>query len=228
VSVATTRREFGTGPLARAAALIHTLLTVELLFLLCAAPGLAVLVLVGRDASNLPLVAACALPLGPAFSAVLGAVHRRGTDLADLRPARAFWRSYRQSLPGVLGVCLPPLAWCTVLAMNIAHLDAAGLPGWWLVPLTLVLVTAAVWGVNALVIHALFAFRLRDIARLAGHYLTRTPSVSLGIACLLAVAASLTARWSEAVLMLLVPVFALALLRISRPMIADLRKEFVA
>lgn len=228
MSVDTRRREFGTGPLARAAALLHTLLTVELLFLLCAAPGLAALVLVRRDASGLPLAAACALPLGPAFSAVLGAVHRRGTDLADLRPARAFWRGYRQSLPGVLGIWVPLLAWYAVLATNIAHLGAAGLPGWWLVPLTLVLVVATVWGVNALVIHALFTFRVRDVARLAGYYLTRTPSVSLGIGCLLAVAAALTVRWSEAVPMLLAPVFALALLGISRPMIAHLRAEFTA
>ena len=86
----------------------------------------------------------------------------------------------------------------------------------------------ALWGVNALVITSLFAFRVRDVARLAAYYLTRTPSVPAGALGLLAAAACVVALWSEAVLMLLVPLLGLALLQISRPMVADLRKEFVA
>ncbi|MET0493608.1 MAG: DUF624 domain-containing protein [Actinoplanes sp.] len=228
MSAVTARPEFGSGPLTRAAALIYTLLTAGLLFLLTAGPGLAVLVLLSRDASNLPLVAACSLPIGPAASAVLSTLHRHHGDLADLRPARAFWRGYRANLRGVLSVWLPLLAWLTVLAVNLTHLGAAGLPGWWVAPLALVTAVALLWGGNALVIHSLFAFQARDVARLAGHYLTRTPSVTLGALGLLAVAACVTAVWSEAVLMLLFPVFALALLRVSRPMIDDLRKEFTA
>jgi hypothetical protein len=87
-------------------------------------------------------------------------------------------------------------------------------------------VAATLWGVNAVVISSLFAFRVRDVARLAAYYLTRTPSVPIGAFCLLAVAIAAIALWSEAVLMLLVPVLALALLQISRPMVADLREEF--
>lgn len=219
---------FGEGPLARAAALSYTLLTAGLLFLLTAAPGLAVLVLLARDAGNLPLAAACALPLGPAASAVLYTVHRHRGDLADLHPARAFWRGYRANLRGVLGVWVPLLAWLTVLAVNVAHLPASGLPGWWAVPLALVATAAALWGANALVITSLFAFRIRDVARLAGHYLARFPSVPLGALGLLGVVVTGTALWSEAVLMLLVPLLALALLRTSRPMIDHIRKEYVA
>ena len=37
------RREFGAGPLSRVAALVYTLLVVELLLLVCAAPGLVAL-----------------------------------------------------------------------------------------------------------------------------------------------------------------------------------------
>src|SRR4051812_29804719 len=62
-------RQFGVGPLARAAAFVHTLLVVELLLLATTVPGLVPLVLLDRDASNVPLAAACALPLGPAVSA---------------------------------------------------------------------------------------------------------------------------------------------------------------
>lgn len=60
---------FGTGPLSRAAALIHTLVTVEALLLLTAAPGLAGLFLLAPDPANLPLAAFCLLPLGPSAAA---------------------------------------------------------------------------------------------------------------------------------------------------------------
>src|SRR5262245_78896 len=122
---------FGEGPLARAAALIYNLLVVEVLLLVAGAPGLAVLVLLDRDASNIPLAAACAVPLGPAFSAALYALHNRSRDLADLRPARAFWRGYRTNVAGVLVVWIPWLVWLTIVAVNLTHLTAAGIPGWW-------------------------------------------------------------------------------------------------
>lgn len=56
---------FGTGPLSRAAALLHTLLTVEALLLATSAPGLVGLLFLGPDPANLPLAAVCLLPLGP-------------------------------------------------------------------------------------------------------------------------------------------------------------------
>ena len=54
------RREFGDGPLSRAAALVYTLLVVELLLLLARRPDWSRCSLLDRDASNLPLVAVCA------------------------------------------------------------------------------------------------------------------------------------------------------------------------
>jgi hypothetical protein len=70
-------REFGTGPLSRACALVYTLLVTEGLFLLATVPGLVPLLLLDRDASNLPLDALCLVPAGPAASAALFALHRR-------------------------------------------------------------------------------------------------------------------------------------------------------
>ena len=226
MSVDTGRREFGGGPLARATGLVYTLLSAELLFLLTVAPGVAVLLLLDRDAGNLPLAAACAAPVGPAVSALFFLLHNRSGDLADLHPARAFWRGYRANLRGVLAIWLPLLTWLTILAVNVAYREAAGLPGWWLGPLVAVAVVAVLWGVNALVITSLFTFRVRDVARLAGYFLIRRPSVPLGSLGVLAVAVCVTALWSEAVLMLLAPILALALLWTSRPMIADIRAEF--
>ena len=220
------RRQFGEGPLARAAALVHTLLVVEALLLVTTAPGLVALVLLDRDASNLPLAALCAIPLGPALCAAVYALHHRRLDLTDLHPAAAFWRGYRLGAAGVLRLWIPWLAWVTILGVNLAHLRGAGLPGWWAVPLVLVAVVATLWVANALVITSLFAFRTVDVARLAAHFLARTPAVALGNAGLLVAAVAVTALSSEAVLALLGSLLAAALLRTSRPMTTMVQREF--
>ncbi|MEV4545270.1 hypothetical protein [Micromonospora echinaurantiaca] len=223
--VAGTQRQFGDGPLSRAAALIYILLVVEALLLVTTAPGLVTLVLLDRDVSNLPLVAACALPVGPAVSAGLYALHHQRLDLTHLHPARVFWRGYRANLAGVLRIWVPLLVWLTVLAVNLAHLPAAGLPRWWAVPLVLVGAGAAAVGVNALVITSLFAFRVRDVVRLARYFVLRTPVVTLGHVLLLVAATAVALASSEAVLAALGAVLVLALLRGSDPMIATVREE---
>jgi hypothetical protein len=219
---------FGTGPLSRAAALIYTLLVVNLLTLAAALPGLVPLAMLGRDVSNLPLVALCLVPLGPALSAAVYTIRHRSADITDLTPAAAFRRGYRANLRGVLAVWLPALLWLTVLAVSLANLAAAGLPGWWAVPLGAVGAAVTLWGVNALVITSLFAFRARDVARLSAHFLVHTPGVTVGTACLLFVAGSVTVLFSEVVLGLLASVFVLCLVRTAEPMLTRIRAEFTA
>ncbi|MGI5213466.1 DUF624 domain-containing protein [Plantactinospora sp. CA-290183] len=228
MSSAAASRQFGEGPLSRAVALIYRLLVVELLFLLTAVPGIVPLVLLDRDPSNLPLAAACALPLGPAISAALYALHRHRGDLADLHPAAEFWRGYRANFRPVLGIWIPWLGWLTVAGLGLAHLDAVGLPGWWAVLLVLAAVWVTLWAANALLITTLFTFRVRDVARLAFYFLVRTRGVTLGNACLLVVATGITALTSEAVLALLGSVLALLLLRTGRPMTNAIQEEFTA
>ncbi len=223
-----TPAQFGEGPLARAAAAVYNLLVVEILFLVTTVPALFPLVLLDRDPSNAPLWALCALPLGPAFSAALFALHHRRQDLTELTPARAFWRGYRLNVFAVLKVWVPWLAWLTLVGVNLAHFGAAGIPRWWAVCLVLVAVVVSLAASNALVITSLFTFRGRDIARLALYFLVRRPGVTLGTACLLVVAAGITAVSSEAVLVLLGSVFALVLLRTCAPMIAEVRERFTA
>ena len=227
VSSASERR-FGEGPLARVAALVYTHLVVELLLLGTTLPGLLVLVLLDRDASNIPLAAACAVPLGPALSAALYALHHRRRDLTDLRPAAAFWRGYRLNFRGALAIWVPWLAWLTIVAVNLAHFSAARVPGWWAVLLVVVAVAATLAAMDALVITSLFAFRAIDVARLAVSYLGRAPGVTLANACLLVVAAGITAVATEAVLALLGSILAAMLLRTCRPMIAEIQREFTA
>ncbi len=225
-SAANARRQFGEGPLSRAVALIYSLLVTEILLVLTTLPGLVPMFLLDRDASNLPLVAICALPLGPAVSAALYTLRHHRPDLADLRPAALFWQGYRANFRPVLGIWVPWLVWLTIVAVNLSHLAAASVPGWWGVLLALVALGVTLWGTSALVITSLFSFRLRDVARLAAHFLGATPGVTLGIACLLVLAAGIIWVASEAVLGLLGSVLVLALLHTCRPMISKIEKEF--
>jgi uncharacterized membrane protein YesL len=221
-------RRFGEGPLSRAAAFVYTLLVVELLFALTTAPGLVLLVLLDSDASNIPLAAACALPVGPALSAALYALHKRCHDLTELHPAAAFWRGYRLNFLGVLRIWAPWLALLAIVGVNLAHLSAANVPAWWAALLAIVGVGALLCAANALVITSLYVFRTVDIARLALYFLGRTPGVTLGNAGLLVASAAVTLLWSEAVLVLLGAAFALVLLHTSRPMTTTIQREFVA
>lgn len=215
----------GEGPLSRVAAYVYTLIVIELLLLLTAAPGLVPIVFLARDASNLVLVGVCLIPLGPALSAALYALYHHRGDLADLHPARAFWRGYRLNFRGVLWIWIPLLVWLTIIAVNLANYSAAGIPLWWAVLLAVIGFVATLWGINALVITSLYSFRIGDLARLAVYFLPRT---FLGNVSVLLVAAAVTAFASEAVLVLLGSVFLLGLLVTSRSMIAAIREEFVA
>src|SRR5262245_19655268 len=107
-------REFGEGPVSRFAAFAYTFLVVELMLLVSAAPALVLLMLLGRDASNIPLAAVCVLPLGPAISAALYALRHHRRDLTDLKPAAAYLRGYRLNLSGVLKIWVP---WLVLLSI---------------------------------------------------------------------------------------------------------------
>ncbi|WP_431907098.1 hypothetical protein [Nonomuraea jabiensis] len=228
MSEVSAQRRFGEGPLSRAATLIYSLLVVEGLFLVATAPGLIALTLLGGDAANVPLVAACALPLGPALSAALYALRHRSRDLTDLHPAAAFWRGYRANVRGVLKIWVPWLVALAVVGTNLANFAVAGVPGWWAVLLVLVALAALLWAANALVITSLFAFRAVDVARLASYFLMRHPKAALGNASLLIVAGGLTMVATELAPALLASAFAAALLWNSRPVIAEVERDFTA
>ncbi|WP_223190462.1 YesL family protein [Nonomuraea terrae] len=221
-----TGRRFGSGPLSRAAALVYSLLVVELLLLLATVPGLAGLVLLERDAANVPLAALCLLPLGPALSAAVYALRRRQRELTDLSPARLFWRGYRANAAGALKIWVPWLLGMTVIGVNLGNFSAAGVPGWWAVLLVVIAVIATLWVTNALVITSLFVFRAVDVAKLAAYALGRFPGATVANLCLLVVAAGVVLVASEAVLALLASVFTAVLGRQARPMNTEVEERF--
>lgn len=223
-----TTRQLGDGPLSRAAAHVYTVLVVGLFLVLATLPGLVPLALLDRDVSNLPLVALCAVPLGPALSAAVYALYHRRNDITDLAPAAAFVRGYRANLRGALAVWVPALAWLTVVAVTLANFTAAGVPGWWAVLLVVIAVAVTLWVVLALVVTSLFAFRTRDVARLAAYFLGAAPGVTLGVACVLVVTVGATLLLSEVVPLLVAPLLVLALVRVCAPMTERIRTEFTA
>jgi hypothetical protein len=220
--------DFGTGTLSRASALVHTLLTVEALLLLTASPGLAALLLVDPDPANLPLAALCLLPLGPALSAALHALHHRSRDLTELHPARAYLRGLRLNAVPALKLWTPLLVWLTVIAFTLTHFSATGLPGWWALLLAAIGACCLLWGTHALVLTSLFAFRARDTARLAAYFLFRQGRATLAAASLLVLTAASAGLLTEAVPALLAAPLLLSLLHGSRPVIAETRKDFTA
>ncbi|NJP98526.1 DUF624 domain-containing protein [Nonomuraea sp. FMUSA5-5] len=226
MSDVTASRKFGTGPLSRASALIYTLLVVELLVLLTAVPGLVVLVLLDRSAGNLPLMAACLLPAGPALSAALYALRHRSRELTELRPASAFWRGYRLNFGAALKIWVPWLAVLALVGTNLGNFSAAGVPGWWAALLVVLAAGGTLWVANALVITSLFAFRAVDVAKLAAYSLGRFPAATLANACLLIVAGGVTFFATEAALALLASVLTATLLWNSRAMITEVQERF--
>jgi hypothetical protein len=225
---ASVQRQVGEGPLSRAAALVYTLLVVEGLLLVTALPGAVPLLLLDRDPSNVPLAALCAVPFGPALSAAVYALQRRRLDLTELRPAVAFFRGYRLNVGGGLRIWLPALAWLAVVGVSLANFSTAGVPGWWAGLLAGIAVVTLLWAANALVITSLFTFRTVDVARLGVYFLVRNPRGTFGNAGLLVLAAAVTYFATEALVVLLGAVLALALLGNSQPMIKEIREKFVA
>jgi hypothetical protein len=217
---------FGAGPLSRAAALIHTLLTVEALLLAAASPGLAGLLLLGADPSNLPLAAVCLLPLGPAASAAVYALHHRDRDLTDLHPARAYRRGWRLNALPALRLWAPLLGWLTLIGFTLTHFPATGLPGWWAVLLAAIGAGSLLWGAHALVLTSLFSFRTRDTARLAACFLFRHGRATFAAGSLLVLAAAGTALLTEALPALLAAPLLLSLLHGSRAVIAETERDF--
>ncbi|HEY7222620.1 MAG TPA: hypothetical protein VH561_03250 [Micromonosporaceae bacterium] len=220
------QREFGEGPLSRVASFIYTLIVVELMLVLASLPGMVALFLLPRDIRNIPLVAACAIPFGPALSAAIYALHHRRSDLTQLRPSSQFWHGYRINVRAVLPIWLIGLAWLTVVAVTLANFWVSGLPTWWAIVLILIGVLALLWLTHGLVITSLFDFRTLDTIRLAWEMIPRAPVSTLGNAGVIIAAVLVAQVASELLVAVLAVLFVLALVRTSRPMVELVTTEF--
>jgi len=217
--------EVGRGILARGAAVVYRYLVLEILLVATCLPTLVVLVLLGRDASNVPLFALALLPVAPALSAALGAIQGWHAE-PDLSPARPFWQSYRRDFFDVLKWSAPLLVVLALLGFNITHLGAVPRAGFLRPVLVFMAVAVMVLGGLMLVITANFSFKTIDTARIAVASVIPSWRVSTGVLALGLVAGAVVFQFSEAVLLLFAWAFPAVLSPLSQSLVADVTQRF--
>ncbi|NAZ76631.1 DUF624 domain-containing protein [Kineococcus sp. T13] len=220
-------RAFGEGPLSQVTQVVHWFVVLEVLLVVATAPGLAGALLLVPDASNLPLYALCAVPVGPALAAAVFAWRAFLAD-RDAAPAREFLRGYRLGALDALRTWVPVLGVLTVLAVDTAHRDVVGVAAAF-TPLYAVLGAAVlVWAVRVLVLTAVFAFRWRDVARLAAMTLLTRPRSTLSLLSLLVLAIGTAWVTFDAVVVVLASVLTFLLARSEAGVVREVRERFVA
>ncbi|GEA80224.1 DUF624 domain-containing protein [Cellulomonas uda] len=222
--------EIGRGPLSRWSAAVYWALVIELLIVLTSLPGLLALALLDRSVSNAPLVALCLVPLGPALGAATYAWRAylvSPPDQRDLTPASWFWRGYRLSWRDVLAWWVPMLVVLALLAVDVLHAGAVVGQGWAVASLV-VAVALLVWAGNALVLSSLFAFRTRDVVRLAAYYLAARPVAALGNLTLVVLGATLATVTTDRLVLALATLAVASLVRTATPVVADVTARFTS
>jgi len=215
------------GVLGRFTSGVYWFLIVGLLLVATTLPGSVPLMLLDRSAGNIPLVALCLVPLGPALAAALFALRDR-TRAEALTPGRSFVRGYRLNATDVLKLWVPALAVETMIGISLANLGLAGVPTGYGAVLVVIGVLVAVWSLQAVVIASLFALRTRDVARLAVYYMGRTPLVALGVLGTLVVTFALVYLTFDAMLALAGPLLVHMLLRTCDAMVRHVESTFIA
>lgn len=219
--------EIGRGPLSRGAAAIYRMLVLEAQLALASAPTIVALLVLDRDASNLPLFVIALLPITLALVAGVAAVRAAGAE-PDLSPGRHFIRAYRRDATATLTWAAPAHLVLALLTFNLVHLDAVD-GGNAMRPLLLVVaLLIVVWSGHMLVLTAGFRLRTRDAARIALAGLLPQWRFSLGVLALLVVAVFTVLAGSEVLLLLLLWAFAGLLALMARPVFEDVKTRFTA
>lgn len=224
-------RAFGDGAFSRVTGAVYHHAVVGALLCAATLPSAVLLLLLERSAANVPLVPLCLVPAGPALSAALYALRDRTRDAAASQapsPARAFARGYRANALDVLRLWVPAMTGLALVAVGVVHREAAGLPGGYAAVLLALAALGLLWLADAVTIASFFAFRARDTARLAAHYLVRAPGATLALVALGVVAAGVVRFASEAVLWLFAVAWVASWLRLSAPLVADVTARFTA
>lgn len=168
-------------------------LVVEGLLVLTTVPTLVWLLFLEARWSNVPLMVALGIPVGPALSAALFAWRRFSQD-HDASPARHFWRGYQVNWADALRIWVPSLVVLSLLAVNLVTLGGSDdAPVAFAVVGVVAAVLVAAWTAHAMLVVSLFSFRMRDVLRVAVYFMVAKPFASLG--ALAVVAAGVAAAW---------------------------------
>lgn len=207
------------GPLSRFTTAVYGLLAIAVCFVAACAPYVAAVLLLPN-----PIVLAVAgSTIGPAWIATLGT----SSDYLrsrDLEPVRRFVHHWRQGAAQAFLFWTP--FWVLLLVLG-ADLGVAG-SGIATVGLWVLGAIALLWGSTALVLVAHFAFRLRDVLRLAVWGLVRSPRWLVADAAILVVVGALVLTGGELLAGLLAAPVALLTELNARPMVAKVRAAFTA
>lgn len=220
-------REFGDGPLPRAAGVAYWFLVIEGLLVLTTAPAFVPVLFLAQDPSNLPFYALALIPVGPALAAALYA-WRVFLRERDPSPAAHFWKGYRVNLADSLKAWVPALLLLTILATNIAFGGAVGITGMLAAVFVGLGLLILLWSLRMIVITSAYSFRWRDAARVAAFTLTARPMATLGLVSLLVLAAGIALFTFDAVVVLLASVLTYFLARNEAPVLALVKERFVA
>lgn len=217
--------EIGRGPLSRAAAAVYRMIVLEGLLLTAVAPTIAVVLLLRKDASNIPIFVLALLPVAPALVAALAAA-RAWRLSPDLSPARSFVLAYRRDALPTLAWAAPAIGVLAVLTFNLINL--ASVPGGELIrpALLVIALLILVWSAHMLALTSAFHFRTRDAARIALGSMLPQWRFSLGIVSLLLIAGTIVLATSEIVLLLFFWAFAMMLALLARPLITTVTERF--
>ncbi len=163
------------------------------LLALTTVPTLAWLPFLDVTWSDVPLMVALGIPVGPAVSAALFA-WRRFTQRHDGGPARHFWRGYQLNWADALRLWVPSLAVLALLAVNLVTLGGSDdAPVAFAVVGAVAAVLVTVWTAHAMLVASLFSFRARDVVRIAVYFLIAKPLSSLGALAIVVV--GIAAAW---------------------------------
>ena len=218
-------RELGTGPLSLLALSVARHALLALCLVLALLPALVATFLLGSEVGNVGWVVMAQIPVVPALSAGLFAVRawRRNDDAGVWRE---FWRGYRLNLRDTLRWWVPTLVAGSMLALAIAFADSV--PGGPLIrPVAAAIaVVLLLWSGQALLISSFFAFRTRDVARIAAAMLFQQWRVTLVLVSLTVVAAAVVVIGSEVLLALLAWAFVSLLEVVARPLVEQVTTQF--
>jgi uncharacterized membrane protein YesL len=168
-------------------------LVIEGLLAATTVPTLVWLLFLEPRWSNVPLMVALGIPVGPALSAALFAWRRFSQDHGP-SPAQHFWRGYQLNWADALRIWVPALAVVSLLAVNLVTLSGSeDAPVAFAVVGVVAAVLVAVWTAHAMLVVSLFSFRMRDVVRVAVYFVLAKPRASLG--ALVIVAAGVAAAW---------------------------------
>ncbi|MBB5791047.1 DUF624 domain-containing protein [Jiangella mangrovi] len=187
-------------------------------------PGLVGLLLLDRSLGNAPLYALFLLPFAPATSAGLFALG--APDDGD-STFRTFLRGYRMNLVQAAGIGVAALVVLTIIAIGVLGEGRVQLPAAYRVGLVVIAAGVVIWALLALVISSRFAFRTRDVARLAVYYTFRLPLVALGVLGVLVLAYGIATLTFTAVLAFAGPAILWLLQRCCDPLTRDVHRRFV-